>query len=172
MRGKDEASILATLGLRRPRGLERPDPAWRAGEIPDGWFVVFAVRHPQPPEFDDRRLGELSGGAELILVTVEEHAAVSAVSGWRNGSRIWTAESDGQKGDDHLAASGDLPSAYPALRDALRPAADEDDAGGDPFEIPLALASELTGFRHDDAALPGVASATPGPAAKPWWKLW
>jgi hypothetical protein len=88
---------------------------------------------------------------------------------------------DAQEGIFNLVATGDLPNSFDQLRRSKF--REQESAGGQAanvdfvFEIPLLLAKELTGFKHDEDTT-CLAQPTPvvfideARSTKPWWKLW
>ena len=106
----------------------------------------------------------------------------SSASLWRDGSEVWSASHNGDQLVFDLTTSGTLPDSFQELRDRIW--AKQESEGGERadvdhiFEIPLLLAKELTGFKHDGdrEALVGIPVAfddeDPRAGRQPWWKLW
>lgn len=103
---------------------------------------------------------------------------------WRASAAVWSASHDAQDGIFNLVATGDLPSSFDPLRE--RKFREQESEGGLAanvdliFEIPLLLAKELTGFKHDEdpkcLAQPTpvvfIDEAARSPTRKrPWWRL-
>lgn len=73
---------------------------------------------------------------------------------WKNGRQVWSVSHDGSDGGDQLAVEGQLPDVFEELKheaDAAQEESAKEGGGVDfVFDIPLDLAAELTGFRHDE----------------------
>lgn len=155
VRGRTRGDVLRFLRLR-PTGEheEIPESEFDGIDLPDGWYAVIADDFGADLE-QPRVLEGLSRGGEAVYVAVEEHVMFVEASGWRDGRRRWSVTHDSQKGECHLASEGDLPPAFPAIRER-RLAEQATDPGCDYVsEIPLDVAKSLTGFRHDEDP-PGV----------------
>lgn len=106
----------------------------------------------------------------------------SEAAGWRDGRQEWRVTHRGEDGPMGLDVSGTPPSQFAAIRDDL--SARQDAEGGAAaevdflFDIPVALAQSLTGFRHDEGGLDGEEIAFdvlefkegPATAKKSWFK--
>jgi hypothetical protein len=102
---------------------------------------------------DEDLLARLSSNCEAVTCFVEEHVMFSAVYGWRAGQQQWSIVHESERSIEHLAASGELPAEFAAIRDRL--AAEQQRAGGKDaevdfmFAVPVEVAKALTGFSHD-----------------------
>jgi hypothetical protein len=134
------------------------------------------------PLLSESSLSALSAESEVIACSVEEHVMFSSAERWTNGQRHWRVEHDAQQSIRHLATSGTLPVVY---AEALRKAQEAQDAEDDNeaevdffFEVPLQLARDLAGFKHDEE-IPDVKyesfqvydSASDNLRRK-WWQVW
>lgn len=163
-----------------------PDPEFEAelAGVPlhGGWFllVVQGIEHRLT---DPAVLSQLAKRWRCLSCVVEEHAMVSYATLWRAGHMAWSVGHDAQKGILHLEATGDLPPSFRDLRD--RTLQEQTRLGGQAaeedlvFEVPLLLARELVGFKHDEAPThpfesePRVFEVIGETAlGRPWWKLW
>lgn len=175
VRGPEPAQTLDRLGLA-PTGVESAYPPSQAAVhiLPDGWLLVIA------PGCDHRilhgeALAALSAKAEVVACSVEEHVDFTQSELWRDGRRVWHLRHQGEEGDDHLVAEGDLPPSYPRLLAGVATDYSEDPEVYFHGCIPLLLAKERCGFRHDDAepsfddgslkALQDLRRV-----ARPWWR--
>lgn len=128
---------------------EVPEAASSGIDLPTGWSVVVR-NHVEMTAGTSADLARLSRAVGVIACFVEEHVMVSWARGWSAGALSWSVCHDCQVGLRHLEASGDLPPEYPAVRDRLLSQQDQDPDGADyVFDIPVALAERLTGFRYD-----------------------
>ena len=75
---------------------------------------------------------------------------VSRSAGWRDGEQIWSVIHDGQEGEGHLDVEGEPPVAFAAIRDRLTKEHAKDGSVDFFFDIPVDLAREMTGHRHDE----------------------
>lgn len=142
--------LLDVLNLHPTGSFEEvPEAAASGIDLPTGWYVVLRNRVEMTPGIS-ADLARLSRSVGVIACFVEEHVMVSWARGWSAGVLAWSVYHDLQVGLRHLEASGDLPPEYPAVRDRLLAEQDQDPAGADyAFDVPIALAERLTGFRHD-----------------------
>ena len=128
-----------------------------------------------------KRYGHKDG--EVVACSIEEHVMFSDASLWRDGKKVWDVRHQGDRRVTDLTAEGELPAAF----DATRKLYAEKQAAEDPkekfsvdwyFEIPLALAKGLVGFKHDEdgpgdfEVLTPVAGAGTSPARKSRWRFW
>lgn len=180
VRGKEPPEILSSLGLEHTGRMAEYGEAMYTGRmLPSGWFLLVLNRCEH--EFvKPGSLSKLSMEAEVVACSIEEHVMVSTSELWKDGSNVWRIEHDVQESSDHLSESGALPSSYREIKNAL--IRDQEAAGGKEadvdffFEIPLATAKDIVGFKHDEHS--GLEensfevferrAATP----KSWWKLW
>lgn len=148
--GKDE--VLRRVGMRDTGALDEANEApFSIAELATGWVVIFSSDFGYgAPE----RLCALSRAVTVVSCQVEERAMVSAVSAVVDGAetfRVW--HDGGQRGTRHLEVAGEPPPAFGAIRDRLfaeQTAEDEGDAEVDHvFDIPVEVAEDLTGYRHD-----------------------
>ncbi len=157
IRGAAPETIHSLLSVR-PTGLREdfPESDVTAAQLPSGSYLVVLNRR----SLDDALLKKVSSAGELIHCYVEEHVMCSLAAGWKNGKQLWSVIHDAQKALRHLDVSGDVPKVLAVISERLNA---EQDAYSDKkpevdyiFDIPVELAKELTGFRHDQD-MPGVA---------------
>src|SRR5262245_13754688 len=133
-----------------------PDEYYEAdtsgGEMPDGWYVMVT---DQMALVDPAKLAKLSVGGRLIVCGVYEGPMNSIAMEWREGKQVWCVFWDGGAEEKQLQVEGKLPDSFEAIHadvTALQAEIDKDGGGTDVvFELPLDLAEEITGFRHDQA---------------------
>jgi hypothetical protein len=77
----------------------------------------------------------------------------STAAGWRDGEQIWAVTHSSEEGIEHLDSQGELPVNFALIRDRRFSQQRAADGKGLPvdyiFDIPVALAESLTGYRHD-----------------------
>lgn len=177
---------LETLGLSRTsRKAEWGRKLVTGHALRDGWHLVIAPRCDNPLT-SELSLTALSQVAQVIVCRIEEHVMFSSTEFWERGGKVWCVEHDAQQGMRHLKAEGVLPAAYDiAVREAEEQQ-DEEDKGPKEvdfyFEVPLQIASEIAGFKHDEenAALDQTQFEVYAPSSKPlgdvaarkWWQVW
>jgi hypothetical protein len=115
------------------------------------WAIV--VIDLEPKFADESELLRLSTGRDIVVVHIEETTMMFWASRWRNGHEVWAVRHEAVEGPRHLEVEGDLPAQFPAIRDKFFAAQDKEDAGESAVdfiaEIPIGLAEDATGFRHD-----------------------
>jgi hypothetical protein len=149
-------SVIAPLGLRATGQREEiPESDLTGTSLPGGWYMIVS-NHGSPALMEEKMLARASAQSEVVCCFVEEHCMCSSAQGWRNGSQTWSVFHEAATGGiSHLETKGDLPAVFNAIRD--RQYAKQEAAGGSKagvdyiFDIPVELAHELTGYRHDVA---------------------
>ena len=190
IKGKPEGLVVAELGLA-PTGemAEYGDSLFTGRKLPSGWFLLV-IDKCEHKFVNPNSLAPLSQGCEVIATSIEEHVMVCSSELWRNGAQVWRIEHDAQKSIEHIAASGSLPADYSTIEQEH--AEEQKQAGGSEadtdyfFEIPLHIAKNIVGFKHDevDPAIEDggfmvlelkVAKSRERiekQSKKSWWKLW
>lgn len=157
-----------------------PESAISGADLPNGWchiqFDAF-----ENPFLKENVLATISSTTQVVYCQVEEHVMYSKSCCWKNGQFIWSSEHDSQKDLFHLISSGELPKSYSKIKtEYIEHQVVEGDEVDFIFEIPIALAEEITGYRHDATPIEDEAikyrvlevrkdSKT---ASQPWWKFW
>jgi hypothetical protein len=121
------------------------------GELPGGWYVIVSSDLGLvAPD----KLGQWSAGCRLVAAVEHEGSMNSLATEWQDGRQIWSVSHDGSEGGDQLAVEGKLPDVFEELKheaDAAQTESEREGGGVDfVFDIPLDLAAEITGFRHDE----------------------
>ncbi len=78
----------------------------------------------------------------------------SDVQAFEAGTLTWSVERDADKAPDDVVVIGIPPEPFQSIREALIREQDNEEGADVIFEIPIALAGALTGFRPDED-LPG-----------------
>jgi hypothetical protein len=153
-----KSEVLKRLGLRvtgRREDLGRSNIGY--AELQSGWRLVLYDHK----EFGERELSSLSANCELLYVFVEEHVMFSKVAFWRSASEIWSVEHAGEDGGRNLKIKGNVPATLAAIREKRESEQDHEDQTPEKhradfiFDVPVALAESLVGFRYDKD-IPGV----------------
>jgi hypothetical protein len=179
--GKDRQGLLNELGLETTgQSGEFFDFKAAGHALPNGAYLLV-MQGCDHPLVSDKHLAQISIGSKALGCSIEEHVMYAYAAYWDDGKNLWSLKHQGDtaEGRNPLTVSGTPPESFKAIRDenaAKQP--------GDPdvdwyFEIPLALAKQLSGFRHDkiNPDLDGSFEElrhTKGKSVsgKPWWKFW
>jgi hypothetical protein len=120
------------------------------GELAGDWYVVVSN---DLSLMDPARLAKWSVGGRLVAALVHEDTSNSLATEWRDGKLLWSASHDGSEGGDELSVEGALPEVFEELKHEAIAAQAEAGPEGELdfiFDIPLDLAADVTGFRHDE----------------------
>jgi hypothetical protein len=121
------------------------------GELPGGWYVIVTE---QVAMLEPAKLAAWSVGARLVGAIVHEETSTSLAMEWKDGSQVWSVFHDGSAAERSLGVDGQLPEAFGPISEELMAVQAEADATGAEFnaafDIPLNLAEDITGFRHDE----------------------
>jgi hypothetical protein len=146
--------------------------------LPDGWYLVTSDHAPLNLT-DKELLAKLSQFGDVIVCDVEEHCMASFSAQWKNGKQLWSLMHDAQSRIDRLDVEGEPPPSFAEIRDRLQAEQIAAKARKERvdyiFDIPVEVASSITGYRHD-YALPDdwevtfEALISTRPERRPWWK--
>ena len=123
--------------------------------LPNGWYIVIA------DSCDDRivrktTLVQLSERCRVIVCALEEHVMASSCASWEEGKKKWSVKHQSERGVLDVKTSGKVPEIfYPLKEKLIREQKAEGGANADVdhlFDLPLELAKEYTGFKHDEVA--------------------
>ncbi len=168
VRSNTEASALSVLGLEKTGETEEiPESDWCSTRLGE-WTIVWS-NSCGPAGFRDAP-SKLKG--EVIVCDVEEHVMFVSACAFKDGVLDWRVVHDAQKAQDHLTVEGTPPESFVHIR-----AEEFAHVGEDPdvdfiFEIPVRMAQEVVGFRHDQdsGTVFDILRVTSQP--KPKWKFW
>lgn len=168
VRNNNEASVLASLGLEKTGETEEfPESDWCSTGLGE-WIVVWSNSF-EPDRFR-RAPSKLKG--EVIVCDVEEHVMFVSTSAFRDGTLVWRIVHDAQQALDHLTVEGKPPEALARVRAEEVARVNEDRDVDFIFEIPVRMAQEVVGFRHDAGSEPVFDTLRVTSGAKPRWKFW
>src|SRR5262245_58862117 len=170
VKGRRPNSVREELSFRTTGKREEiPESEVSAVEMPGGWYLIVS-NHTEQVASDAAMQRLSSSGCELVTCFVEEHVMFSSATGWRDGRKSWSIIHDSQRGIEHLETMGELPASYSSIRERLfaeqkeenirkagmrrplffRKVVSIEEMGCDYiFNIPVEVAHELTGYRHD-----------------------
>jgi len=139
---------LSTTGKRE----EVPESLISTASLDTGWRIVWYNKY-ECPFLRAQDLRELSKDEDVLLCHVEEHVMASSCEMWSRGARKWWMSHEGEEGPNGLSTEGALPESFPGIR--LEMEEEQRTAGGDStdvdylFDVPLRVAEQLVGFKHD-----------------------
>lgn len=143
--------------------------------LPGGWFLVAAMGCDHRIG-RDQSLSALSQGCRAVSCAVEEHVNFASTELWQDGQRVWQVQHEGDRDVEHISHAGAVPARFYELLATVEPGDSENLDGHFHMDIPLLLAQDITGFRHDECN-PAVDSTpfellTDLAARRRWWRLW
>ena len=168
IRGNTENTVLASLGLEKTGETEEVlENDWSTTRVRD-WMVICSNSFG-PRRFRDA-VSKLSG--EVVICDVEEHVMFSSVVDFKNCTVIWRIVHDAQQANDHLLVEGNPPKSLARIQCEQYTRVKDDRDVDFIFDIPIRVAHEVVGFRHDEKVERAfeVLRATSG--NKPKWKFW
>ncbi len=148
--GVSREEALSRLALRDTgEDDEYFETPFAGGTSPGGWTLIVANNCDYFRQ--SNVLAALSAGARVIAGCAEEHVMFSSSEEWSGGVRLWLVEHEGEGGDPtNLKIVGNPPPSLSSVRDAMmKEQGDQTDVDFG-FEIPLLLAKEIAGFKHDE----------------------
>jgi hypothetical protein len=122
-------------------------------QLRDGWYILIA-NTSEDRITKGKILTKLSKGCQAVACSIEEHVMFSSCAFWNKGKKIWSVKHRGEEGAFDVVNSGKLPENYSLLKDQF--IAKQKSEGGERaevdhvFELPLSLAKQLVGFKHDE----------------------
>lgn len=181
----DAVSAAKLLGLQGSEVHAAPGEGALVGSaLPSGWYLLVA-KGSDHPLVSDRVLRECSLGRRAVAVSLEEHVMISAAALWSAGELKWRVSHDAQEDIRDLQIEGERPAELSALH--AKAEAELDAEADDPdvdyfFEVPLLLADQLVGYKHDElmpaelesafVALHWSAVSASPLSRRPWWQFW
>ncbi|TKB23290.1 hypothetical protein FCL47_23315 [Desulfopila sp. IMCC35006] len=151
---KDADRLLEDLSLL-PTGEteEFPESHVSMAKLDSGWRIIWCNKY-NSPIIESKRLAEISRERDVLFCLVEEHVMASSSEFWSGGNRRWWISHQGENGPKGLDVTGEVPECFPAIKREMEEAQQAEDGGSAEvdyiFEIPLKVAQELVGFKHDE----------------------
>jgi hypothetical protein len=171
VRGSAESSVLSSLGLENTGETEEiSESDWCSAQLGD-WILVWSNSY-EPARFRHAP-SKLKG--EVLMCDVEEHVMFVSVSAFNHGIQSWRIVHDAQLSRDHLIVEGNPPESFGRIRDEELARVESDREVDFIFEIPVRMAQELVGFRHDAGEEPEFSvlrSIAPVQKSSSGWKFW
>lgn len=144
--------VLSRLSLARSgRTCSYPFEGVAAHALPGNWWLVAAggCDHRIAAPAD---MATLSKGCRAIACAVEEHVNFASAELWEDGRRVWHVRHEGIEDPEDIAFEGQVPARFQALLATVEPEDGVNPDGHFHMDIPLILAKEVAGFRHDEVA--------------------
>jgi hypothetical protein len=142
---------LSRLSLTRTaRDCRYPFKGVASHALPDRWFLIAAGRC-------DHRIASaasmaaLSNGCRAVACAIEEHVNFASTELWQDGARVWHVQHQGDEDSENISQEGKVPQRFHDLLATVEPEDSENLEGHFHMDIPLILAKEITGFRHDES---------------------
>jgi hypothetical protein len=143
--------------------------------LPGNWFLVAAARCDHRVA-NATSMTALSKGCRAIACAIEEHVNFASTELWEDGARIWHVQHQGDEDSENITAVGQLPQRFHELLATVESENSENLDGHFHMDIPLILAKEVAGFRHDESTpeFDGVPfeELTDLQVKSRWWKPW
>jgi hypothetical protein len=143
--------------------------------LPGNWFLVAAARCDHRIA-NAASMAALSKGCKAIACAVEEHVNFASTELWEDGARVWHVEHQGDEDSENITSEGQLPQRFHELLATVEPEDSENLDGHFHMDIPLILAKEVAGFRHDESSpeFDGVPfeELADLQTKSSWWKPW
>src|SRR5690242_10621866 len=120
-------------------------------QLTNGWYVIVAL---DLAEFMEGAVPQrLSQTSEIVICALNEGAMFSCVEQRRHGKLIFSAYHDPSENITHLEVEGTPPASFATLKQEALADQQKEDSGDYVFNVPIALAEELTGFNHGGCSL-------------------
>jgi hypothetical protein len=143
--------------------------------LQNGWYLLVA-KGCDSPLIASKVLAELSSNGQAVACSIEEHVMFSSVEFWQGGQSIWKVAHSSEKGIRHLSSSGSPPVSFQEVVAEANRLQEQDSEVDYFFEVPLILARELCGFKHDEACdglnYEQFLVYSKGQGQKKWWQFW
>jgi hypothetical protein len=146
--------FLTELGLSATdRTEEHPNSPVVMASLDTGWRLIYWRGHGEESVSDDR-LAELSRSCEVIRVLVSETVMASSAESWRGGLRAWWISHEGDEDANRIDVAGKVPACYDEIRARLAKEQADDEEGGVDFifDVPIEVAKQVVGYRHDEGS--------------------
>jgi hypothetical protein len=148
VRGLSAAEVLKVLALcdtGERVGYHEDDTTML--KLPNGWIIVQAEMGSFL-DIDPIKQMTLGGKAEFVHALAEEHSMVSSAMYLNKAKLLWRAECSGGNLTIKMEKDFILDPEYEEIKERIEREAKENGYSAS-FEIPIAFAEKLTGFRYD-----------------------
>ena len=116
-----------------------------------GWYFIMCR---YLPFFIEEKLHMLSKETTLVIFELTETAMSAKAEYWFNSEKIWSLSHNPNEGIFNLEENGILPDSFRSIKEKIF--AEQNNKGGVNakvdciIEIPSLMASEVTGYKHDE----------------------
>lgn len=145
----DEALLRLSL-VKTSKDCLYPFKGVASHSLPDDWFLVAAHRCDHRIA-NTASMSALSKGCRAVACAIEEHVNFASAELWQDGARVWHVQHQGDEDNENISSQGQLPQRFRELLATVEPEDSENLDGHFHMDIPLILAKELCGFRHDES---------------------
>jgi hypothetical protein len=143
--------------------------------LPNGWFLVAAGRCDHEIA-SASSMSALSKGCRAVACAIEEHVNFASTELWQDGERVWQVQHQGDEDSENMSSEGQVPQRFQELVATVEPEDSENLNGHFHMDIPLILAKEIAGFRHDETKeefdQTPFEELTEIKTKSAWWKPW
>jgi hypothetical protein len=170
----DEALLRLSLA-KTAKDCAYPFKGVASHTLPNGWLLIAAQRC-------DHRIASaacmsaLSKGCLAVACAIEEHVNFASTEFWQDGARVWHVQHQGDEDNENISSDGQVPQRFHELLATVEPEDSENLDGHFHMDIPLILAKELSGFRHDESNADfdntPYQELTDLKIKASWWKPW
>lgn len=141
--------VLAAAGLRDTGRLdEANEEPFSCAALPTGWTILYA----NDSTYACRHIGLLSANHAVLSLIIQEYVPTSVASFHVRKEVIWSVSHEGSGGASRLTLEGAVPpqTSYIHDRQLSRRQTEVRPPQLDPmYEVPIALAESVCGYRHD-----------------------
>jgi hypothetical protein len=157
IRGKNKVQILEYFGLVDTGETDEANESPISGaQLPEGWYIMF-FNDLTHPFVEPNSLATVSADCVAVACQVEEHVMASSSYSFENGTEAWSVTHEFELGPRHLVERGHFPDLYSTVKPELTAAQDQGDRENEGvdyiWDIPVTLAYQVVGYRHDRVAL-------------------
>lgn len=170
----DEALLRLSLA-KTAKNCAYPFKGVASHALPNNWFLVAAGGCDHRIA-NEASMSALSRGCRAIACTIEEHVNFASVELWQDGTRVWNVQHQGDEDSENISSEGKVPQRFRELLTIVESGDSGSPDGPFHMDIPLILAKEISGFRHDESNLEFDSTPfqelTDLQAKGRWWKPW
>lgn len=154
VKGRTDSEIHQSLGLKKTgRHGDYGKQRIVGRMLKKGWYIIIA-QGCDDPITRTKTMAMLSKGCEAVACSIEEHVMFSSCAFWKKGKKTWSVTHRGDEGPLDIVKTGKPPESCALLERELIEAQKKEDNENESvdhvFDLPLVMAKQLVGFRHDE----------------------
>lgn len=150
VKGLQPDEVLSRLELARTdEESSYPFDGVVAHPLPDGGFLV-AARGCGHRIIRADSMARLSAACQALSCDIEEHVGFVASTLWEDGRQVWEVRYESDDDPENIFCKGQVPARVHELLEQVEPMDSENFEGHYHMDIPLILAKEFSGYRHDE----------------------